>query len=278
MKRFATLLAASALVAAAGPAQAMDFRHDAHLAYTQGDPCTICHVPEDRTIVPDTARCLDCHDADFLSEVKIPGTATHGPLWTFQHSREARAQTYDCAACHQQNFCLECHKSGFADEQGSFGNAMNNVHRSDFHVTHPIAARTDPRLCASCHESRFCTDCHTDFRVRGRGASHRRTFALGGGGNIEAIHRGMTPGTACDVCHLTDSVAPSFHQWRSDHAREARKNLVTCQACHPGGDTCLKCHSARGGAGGFNPHGKGWKDRADRLDRASDGRTCKKCH
>ena len=46
------------------------------------------------------------------------------------------------------------------DEMGELGNAMVNVHRSDFHVTHPIAARSDPQRCSSCHEPGFCQDCH----------------------------------------------------------------------------------------------------------------------
>ncbi|MFO7750385.1 MAG: iron-containing alcohol dehydrogenase, partial [Desulfobacteraceae bacterium] len=68
---------------------------------------------------------------------------THGPVWALNHRSEAKGNAVDCAACHEQDYCLECHKSGFADEQGSFSNNMINVHSSDFHVTHPLSARTD---------------------------------------------------------------------------------------------------------------------------------------
>jgi hypothetical protein len=221
-----------------------------------------------------------------LNEVEFPGLRTHGPVWSLNHRPYAKAgQPYDCAACHQQSDCLNCHRVGRADEMGAFGNHMLNVHRSDFHVTHPIAARTDQQLCASCHESRFCTDCHKEFQVgRASGPSHRRTFDLGVNtnfGQITQIHQSIPPGTSCDVCHTPGTVAPDFHEWSSGHAREARKNLATCQACHPSGDVCIKCHSATGGVGAFtriNPHGKDWSDRASRLDRASDGKTCNKCH
>ena len=50
-----------------------------------------------------------------------------------------------------------------------------------------------------------------------------------------------------------------------------------CQACHPEGDVCLTCHSARTGLR-FNPHPKDWDDMKDRIRDASDGRTCRKCH
>lgn len=274
MKRLATLLATGALLAA-GAVQAADFRHDEHLAYTEGEACTLCHAPDDRTIVPATSTCLECHDQSFVDAARIPGPATHGPLWAFQHTPDAKGRTYDCAACHQQSFCTECHKSGFADEQGSFGNAMANVHRSDFHVTHPIAARTDPQLCASCHEPKSCTDCHdrfnrTDLAVK----SHRRGFSDLLTSPSGAAHEQFDE-TQCQTCH-PNSVLPS-HRWSGDHAREARKNLVTCQACHPQGDVCLKCHSARSGLM-VNPHPEDWGDIQSRLNRASGGKTCRKCH
>jgi hypothetical protein len=67
------------------------------------------------------------------------------------------------------------------------------------------------------------------------------------------------------------------HEWYPNHAREARKNLATCQACHPEGDVCLTCHSARTGLR-VNPHPRDWDDIKDRLRDASDNRTCRKCH
>ena len=111
------------------------------------------------------------------------------------HRAEAKGEAIDCSACHEQSDCLECHKSGFAHEQGSFGNNMINVHRSDFHVTHPIAARTDQNLCSSCHEPKFCSECHDSFRLRSGdigSPSHRRTFDKGlTGVDIDSVHAGF---------------------------------------------------------------------------------------
>ena len=255
----------------------MRFDHRAHVE-DYGLDCVSCHVPGAQSIVPATAVCLDCHDQELLDGTTMGAVKTHGPVWALNHRSEAKSGAMDCAACHQQSFCLDCHKAGFADEQGAFGNNMINVHTSDFHVSHPIAARTNPQLCSSCHEPSFCSDCHSDFRTRASGASHQRTFRLGFNGNIDTIHAAMGPETDCFVCHQDGTVAQSFHDWSLGHAREARRSLQTCQACHPGGDVCLNCHSAKGGAVGFNPHGKGWSDRAGRLNDASNGRTCRMCH
>lgn len=264
------------------PALAVDFDHAEHLTYIEGTDCATCHVEGAQSIVPETTACLQCHDQDFVDTVKMPGLKTHGPVWALNHRPFAKGNTYDCAACHQQSYCMECHTSGRADEMGDFGNNMINVHRSDFHVTHPIAARTDQQLCSSCHEPNYCSDCHNDFRSNmnlGTGPSHSKAFGISGiGGDIDVIHQTVTADTDCFVCHNSDSVVRDFHTWSVDHARDARKNLATCQACHPQGDVCLNCHSAKGGAVGFNPHGKDWDDRKGRLDRASNGKTCRMCH
>ncbi|MDO3378509.1 cytochrome C [Geoalkalibacter halelectricus] len=279
------LLSLVLLLVSASLVWGMRFDHRAHLEdYFPGISCDACHLPDAPSIIPDKAVCLDCHDPEYGEMTTLGAIKTHGPVWALNHRSEAKSGAMDCAACHQQSFCLDCHKAGFADEQGDFGNAMINVHSSDFHITHPIAARTNQQLCASCHESSFCMDCHSDFRgrsgraLRGGGASHVRTFGFGLSDNIDAIHAGTTVGTNCDVCHFPGSVEPNFHDWSANHAREARRNLATCQACHPQGDVCISCHSVKGGAGGFNPHGDKWGDRAGRLKNASNGKTCRICH
>lgn len=253
------------------PAAAMVFDHDEHNTYVEITPCTTCHVEGAFSIVPDRSVCATCHDDDFAAEVEYPALKTHTPLWAFNH-RAAAKRSGECAACHQQDFCLECHASGFADEQGDFGNNLANVHRGDFQVSHPIAARTDPQLCSSCHEERFCSDCHDSFNRNDLAFdSHRRGFTSG---TLDGRHA-FFDDSQCQGCHV-DSVLPS-HSWSGQHAREARKNLATCQACHPDGDVCLSCHSARSGLG-INPHPDNWGKIGSNLDRASGGRTCKKCH
>lgn len=258
------------------------FPHEAHIKYYIYDvTCDMCHVAGAKTIIPDKKVCLQCHQDGFPEKVRFVSPRTHGPTWALTHGSEAKSGVFDCAGCHEQAFCLECHRVGPADEMGRLGNNMINVHRSDFFVTHPISARTDQRLCVTCHETRFCYDCHSEFRSQiGQpgSPSHRRVFDLGLDGNIDKIHAGFDGSIPCDTCHLQGSVAPDLHTWSVGHGREARRSLVTCQTCHPEGEICLKCHSAKSGVVGFNPHGKGWKDRMGRLNDASNGKTCKKCH
>jgi hypothetical protein len=79
----------------------------------------------------------------------------------------------------------------------------------------------------------------------------------------------------CQTCH-PNSLVPS-HRWSSDHAREARKNLTSCQSCHADGQVCLKCHSAVTGLR-VNPHPRGWDKISNKMKNKSNERTCIKCH
>ncbi len=276
MKRFEFLLLTVALLGAS-PALAATFNHAEHDRYVGDVACETCHKQVDASIVPETQVCLACHKQSFVDKVELPQTETHGPIWALYHRPYAKGADANCVACHEQSYCLDCHKSGFADEQGEFTNNMINVHRSDFQVSHPIAARTDPQLCASCHESRFCTECHEQFAPADLSVeSHRRGWRnITAGGAATHADILEISGDSCESCH-PDSVLPS-HDWSASHAREARKNLATCQACHPEGDICLKCHSARSGLM-VSPHPSDWDDIDGRLRRASDGKTCRKCH
>lgn len=267
------------VVLVTSPLWAASFDHDEHVAILGGNDCSSCHVEQSESIVPAKDVCMGCHDAAMIEAVTFSSLKTHGVTWALSHRSEAKSKSINCSSCHQQSDCLECHVSGFADEMGSFGNNMNNIHTSDFHVTHPLAARTNPQLCSSCHEPSYCSDCHGDFR-RGSltGISHQRSFSSLQTSSFGVAHEQFND-SDCATCHTAangSTILPT-HEWSRGHAREARRNLVTCQACHPDGNVCIKCHSARSGLG-VSPHPKDWDDIDGRLRRASDGRTCRKCH
>ena len=269
------------LASTVAPLWAADFDHRAHVEeYVEDAGCVTCHVQEADSIVPKTDVCLECHDEEMIEDLVLPETNTHGPVWALNHGQLAKGAGANCASCHEQADCLDCHKAGFAHEMGSFSNNMVNVHRGDFMVSHPLSARADQQRCYSCHESRFCSDCHDTWRFRNDdigSPSHRRSFDLGiADADIDGIHAGIDNTLACDSCHSETTM--DFHTWSIGHAREARRSLMTCQACHPDGDVCLNCHSARGGAVGFNPHPKDWDDISENLEDVSNGKTCRRCH
>ncbi|HSH69042.1 MAG TPA: hypothetical protein VK997_03925, partial [Deferrisomatales bacterium] len=220
MARYLSLAALGLSLACAMPAGAEVFVLADHVhEYVPDGDCSVCHLQDAADFLPSLDVCLECHDEEFLQTVTFSGTKTHGPLWSFDHRQAAKSRAIDCFKCHNrvQKTCFECHAAGFADEMGEFGNNLANVHRSDFRVSHPIAARTDPQRCGSCHEPAFCVDCHEDFtRADLAFKSHRRGWSdlqISPSGPAHA----QFADSMCESCHA-DSVLPS-HDWSGSHAR-----------------------------------------------------------
>ena len=80
--------------------------------------------------------CRDCHGGSGVAD-------NHGAFFMNEHKYLARKASNNCADCHQQSFCLDCHKGGGleADFQKSLsrrGEYMPKTHRSDFISIHPV--------------------------------------------------------------------------------------------------------------------------------------------
>lgn len=218
-------------------------------------------------------ECNECHKGSGVS-------ANHKAAWNAEHRTIAVKESAPCADCHEQSWCADCHYGGGIDRDLHVSNdrGPNYVpksHRTDFREIHPIAAFDNPNSCSRCHQPSFCSECHARFRPEElQFLSHRKGWSdlsPSPGGPKHSTF----PADSCGTCH-PGSVLPS-HKWSGSHAQEARRNLPTCQACHPDGDVCLKCHSARTGLK-VNPHPDNWDDIKGRLNRAAGQRTCVKCH
>ncbi len=223
------------------------------------------------------ADCNSCH--------KDEGVApNHDADWARGHRLPANAGQKNCADCHDQSFCLDCHSGGGIDTKLSTKNYRADYtpksHRSDFLIIHPLKALDNPQTCTRCHDQKYCTQCHSKFRGNSlQFQSHRRQFSDISLGSIGSNHASSTP-AQCQICHPGGSL-PSHQQWSGDHAREARRNLQACQSCHSDGDVCIKCHSARGGtAAGLrvSPHPRNWNAVKRNYRDASNKRTCLRCH
>jgi hypothetical protein len=216
------------------------------------------------------------HSPDTASDSDVaPERSPLWQVWAEENSSGADGFRADCASCHQEDFCTGCHSSGNVYTQEKFAQAVRGEHWSAFHLTHPVTDRSQLNQCASCHRNDFCFDCHTQSQAgRASGPSHARTFNMGLNGDITAIHGGMSPATNCDDCHTTGATVAGFQGWAIDHANDARWHLNSCQTCHPQGDVCLNCHSAKSGAGNFNPHGNVWPELVGGLEPSA----CSACH
>lgn len=217
-------------------------------------------------------ECSGCHTGSGVAP-------NHGAGWSREHRLLASKPQKNCASCHDQQFCLDCHTGGGIDADLTVANAkMNYVphsHRTDFRELHPLKALDNPQTCSRCHDARFCSDCHAkykgpDLMVQ----SHRRAWSDLATAPLGPAHSTFNT-LQCQTCH-PGGVLPK-HVWSADHAREARRNLQACQTCHSDGAVCQTCHSARVGLK-INPHPRNWSAVKDKYRSKSGGRSCIVCH
>jgi len=218
-------------------------------------------------------ECTECHNGS-------DAVPTHQAAWNEQHRLAAVKADATCADCHDPSYCADCHFGGgidaglhVANDRGP--NYKPRTHRSSFLEVHPIAAFDNPNSCLRCHPASFCSECHARFQPQDlMFQSHRRQFRDIRTSPVGPNHSTFAP-DGCVTCHPGGALPK--HEWSAGHAREARRNLPTCQSCHSDGDVCLTCHSARTGIR-VDPHPGNWGSIKGKLERASGGRTCVKCH
>jgi hypothetical protein len=163
-------------------------------------------------------ECRDCHSGSGVA-------SNHGPFFVKEHRLLAQKAESNCVDCHEQSFCLDCHKGGNIEPDlrrslSRTGESMPTTHRSNFLSIHSIKAKDGgPQTCYRCHESSFCSDCHNKIRNKGsmQIKSHQAV------GNTQRFI--FTP----------------------DHPAEARRNLQSCQGCHPDAQVCSQCHNMKTG-------------------------------
>ena len=219
----------------------------------------------------DLKMCAECHMGSGVAP-------THGTEQMREHVSIARREGGNCVDCHKQQFCLDCHTGGGIDANLNVsnyrGNYVPNTHRTSFREIHPLKALDNPQTCIRCHDSKFCSECHTKFRGEDlRTLSHRRSLSDLPAGTGTS-HSTFTT-NQCRTCHPGGLLPEQV--WSADHATEARRNLQSCQACHSDGDTCLTCHSNKQGLK-VSPHPRNWDAVKDKYRSKSGGRSCSKCH
>jgi hypothetical protein len=185
-------------------------------------------------------ECNSCHKSEGIA-------LNHDTDFTRGHRVLASKSGNNCSQCHEQKWCLDCHQGGGSGDDLTKENSKRDYkpksHRSDFIAIHPIKAQANPQQCYRCHDAvAFCNSCHSRFP--------------------KSLHGGISS-------HMMNGSQGSV----SAHATEARRNLQSCQTCHPEGDVCTTCHH-----GGTNnsPHPRGFK--AGNIKNKTNAKMCLKCH
>ena len=217
--------------------------------------CFACHEPHGQQF--QAAQCSTCHLDLKHSGLQLVSEFSHQGDWLKQHMTAARSEGSSCATCHEQSFCLDCHAQtamvppgvGMQDRPDK-----SFIHRNDFFSRHKVEAAADPASCRKCHggqsSKNSCQQCHTALGVSSASLSPRSPHPLGW------ARRGA---------------GPEFH------GDAARRDVLSCQACHDQGaqSNCVQCHQV-GGIGG-DPHPLSYGARHT-LQEAGRTTMCLICH
>jgi hypothetical protein len=245
------------------------FPHDKHLKQREfAGQCVACHAGVFDTKAEDVpgapmSKCLECHQRDFeranctpchlrteLPKLLPQSFLRHDAAWLERHGIAAARQTNICQSCHSSTWCADCHDQsrGLLVEQRKPESIERQFkHVGDFLTVHAIESRSRPATCIRCHSSSSCDGCHIE-----RGVSAARNGAV----NPHPIG-----------WMSRDPTATTFH------GRAARRDPLSCMACHDHGPAtnCIACHRVGGGAG--NPHPRGWSS-----SRSPESPMCRYCH
>lgn len=244
------------------------FDHDRHLAMPEiAGQCVPCHAGVIRggsTLPPmkecfschehekqwNDGQCAPCHDRRDLAQALPRTFLQHQGNFIRHHGDLAVREGRLCRSCHEQTDCDACHdvsQNMTIERRRPEAVDRNFVHRGDFIARHAIEARSEPSRCVRCHEPATCDACHVERGVSGNRVNGLNPHPPGWVGNDPSV--------------------------RTEHAREARRDIVLCAGCHEQGaaTNCIRCHRV-GGFGG-NPHPGGW-----RSARSTGEEMCRYCH
>lgn len=312
-------------------AQLGKFAHRAHVL--EGISCVTCHsgmqeVGERGPLhLPTQERCLSCHGephderpclgchSDATTQMRVALNREH---LLFRHDQHLERNPGQCVRCHTgvahdneslaapMAACFSCHPhedqfairdcDGCHVDLRTEGSVPSEhfVHDLDFIRRHGVQASSAMDLCASCHQERFCADCHgvtvPTLPTRMRFDEPFRNRLHQAGFMARHAHEAQTNKGLCSTCHA-EQFCVTCHQgrgvhaladgalnphpagWLDRHGPAARRDPVGCASCHGGGgeQLCVGCH--RVGSAGGSIHPPGWTSRKRRSDMP-----CRLCH
>ena len=283
------------------------------------ETCAPCHEAAKGAslLTPPTAACRQCHAT--IQAGAMPRRSEH-PRTNLRFSHKAHAKTA-CNRCHPKSAvgalldgpldvidmkqCFDCHGDSscrichIVNKTGTMNTTINGrklypptwlkgpTHGEGWAGDHASEAGSDSPFCASCHEERFCRDCHSGARrprnihpgdwLTTHGVSTRLDNP-----RCKGCHRKQT---FCLSCHRRSGVAPDspanarasdrgggFHQGMDtpELMRRAKHDVTSCVSCHSE-STCVSCHVR------INPHPSDFKRKCRALVRRNR-QACTKCH
>ncbi len=272
------------------------FDHSFHVG-EQNLECAECHKDfeeinysfESSQANPPMSQCYSCHndkavasnacESCHVSTVNLTPQDHRTASFFDNHQFSAMAANADCAMCHDDVFCEDCHVSTTVIDESNLADdfytpysphnyidddqkqKITRVHDLNYRFTHGIDAKGKTMECQTCHETEtFCAECHS-------------------GANEDYAAEGIVP-----TSHLSQGfIMIGVGSGGGDHARLARRDIEQCAACHDvqGADpNCILCHIDPDGIEGTNPKTHELSFMSDSEGNWHDdaGAVCYNCH
>ena len=134
--------------------------------------------------------CKDCHVGE-----KIGRRSYHEANFMTRHASSAYGRDVECSTCHNTAaFCRSCHQQAGLASQGNGRSAGYHNAQPLWLQEHGRAARQELNSCATCHQQRYCMQCHSDlgWRISPHGP------------NFDAARYASRNRQQCLRCHFKD--------------------------------------------------------------------------
>jgi hypothetical protein len=145
--------------------------------------------------------CTNCHAQKFCSDCHVGELASrryHPNNFVSSHPAKAYGRDTECSTCHTtEAFCRSCHMQvGVAAKAGIRSTVFHNA-QPFWLLEHGRAARQDLTNCTTCHQQKYCLQCHSD--VGSRINPHGQGF--------NAALMAKRNSQICLVCHLKNPLS-----------------------------------------------------------------------
>ena len=288
----------------ARPSEVLTFAHSEHPEDDGG--CAVCHQrfahQVERVLAPPMRACDDCHGqaayamgapsiyecgACHPADFALKPTEHSAEFDRGQHRLQAMDDRGECAMCHVQDACVDCH---YGRRQQPDGRRMPRVvptnHKGlDWLGGHGVRARSGGDTCSDCHDTQSCEACHhtpmphpADWLSNHEAESSRDERDC----NVCHVERdrcqrchhepvlgGSLDVVACNPCHadMTPDSAAIPSRVFAEHAVHFGKTVEAGLSL-----SCDDCHTTYGGTE------SGRRARADLVQAGHDLGLCYSCH
>lgn len=231
--------------------------------------CSTCHVMDQ--------FCTNCHGMEMPHPTEFKEET---------HPAVAAEKMDKCDLCHQVvetnfAFCNECH-------HGAKSGDWAYDPKVEWQTQHAKAVTANGvEVCLeACHETKFCSDCHT--KLKPIPTSHKAGDWLRKGAEEIGVHADAftTQPKACEVCHGPGMPnnnkfctgchvleMPHPQDFKEFHSKTGKDRPAVCANCHTFKELCSDCHheGAKNGTPWKQVHGAIVND-------AGAGACFEKCH